>query len=79
MLGPLLAVILFAGAAGYAYAHYVYEEGIVWNHNNERCLTLRSEISHGSGGYSKVTALTKTTTAVLCLGSWDRLAGRLGA
>lgn len=79
-LGLLLAVVLFASTAGYAYAHYVYAKKIVWNVDNDRCLIMRSEISHGSGGgYSKVRAWTTTTAYVPCVAPWDRNAGQIGA
>jgi hypothetical protein len=39
---------------GVAYAHYVYEEGYVWE-GDHKCLKGRAEISHGEndGGYAK--------------------------
>jgi hypothetical protein len=51
-LGALVVVLLTLG--GIAYAHYVYEEGYVWE-GGGKCLFARAEISHGEndGGYPR--------------------------
>lgn len=54
MLSAALAVLVFGGSA--ALAHYVYQEGNVYDNGNSRCLQARGEISHGNGGgYAKST------------------------
>lgn len=52
LVGACTAMLLIVG--GVAYAHYVYEEGYVWE-GDHKCLKGRAEISHGEndGGYAK--------------------------
>lgn len=76
MAAALLLIGFTIGAGGVAGAHYVYDKGPVWE-NGERCINVRSEISHGSGsGYVKanVEYLAPNTIGVQvnCALQWQR-------
>lgn len=51
LVATLAALLTISGVA---YAHYVYQEGYVWE-GDGKCLYGRAEISHGEndGGYAK--------------------------
>lgn len=72
------ASLLVATAATTAWAHYVYDDGYVWE-GGPKCLFARSEVSHGNGGgYTKVDlqAVRERTYpgwgTINCHIAWDR-------
>jgi hypothetical protein len=83
--GFLVATIaaLIVASTATAFAHYVYDEGYVWENGYGKCLYARSEISHGTGnGYSKATAravkeIFNGWAYVECYENWIRPANYL--
>lgn len=71
-------VAVLALPAGTALAHYVYNDGYVWENGSGKCLKTWGEISHGSGGgYAKndskaVKEFFNGSFEVHCWQEWDR-------
>lgn len=77
LVGFWVAGLLVIPAAT-AFAHYVYNEGYVWENGSGKCLDNWGEISHGNGGgYAKsetraVKEAFNGSIEVSCWQSWDR-------
>lgn len=61
---------LVLGVSGTAAAHYVYQQGYVWQNGQGQCLNERMELSHGSGGGYTRTDLRATTILNTTAGSY---------
>ena len=72
------AISIFVASGGQAYAHYVYELGMMYQ-TNEDCVDGYSEVSHGTGyGYSKTVVGSKYQyNGNPCGESFNRPAGYL--
>lgn len=72
------AALLVVIPATTAFAHYVYNDGYVWENGSGKCLKNWGEISHGNGGgYAKsesraVKEVFNGSIEVECWGNWDR-------
>lgn len=76
------SIIAVLTLGGVAFAHYVYQEGYVWE-GAEKCLFARAEISHGEndGGYARTDLRgikrfnTPNSWGADCWKDWDRPPG----
>jgi hypothetical protein len=79
-VGASIFGLLMVGSV--AYAHYVYEDGYVWE-GGGKCLFARAEISHGEndGGYARTDLRgvrrfnTPNGWGADCYSDWDRPPG----
>ncbi|HSX28932.1 MAG TPA: hypothetical protein VLE73_00065 [Candidatus Saccharimonadales bacterium] len=75
----LAAISMFVASSGHAYAHYVYELGMMYQ-TSEDCVDGYSEVSHGNWnkGYSKTTVGAKFNyNGSFCAEAFYRPAGYL--